>query len=409
MILTVITMEMVTKIECPICDWDWEIESDDDRPHLCHQCGYDSKLGDFDEEALHQWEEENDYPFENKVPFQEQKEEKYIIRTFSESTNDMELVWHRDREDRIVKGLGNTDWMIQMDNELPRPLTEMIYIPKNTYHRVIKGTGDLKVRINKLFTEEEKKYSTILIFGPQGVGKSTITKKLGEKLGMKVIGSDEVIDQGDWSSEKIWSKGWKIRKQNEYKGMMKYLKNNLGKPVILDVGGSHGVWDGDMLNEILSLVKNYENRFLIIPSSKEGENIEFLRGRLLKRELDAIPSNIRYWEAVLKGDESFGKDFNSYDKNEFTKRLEITKKDKTRATEMLKYNKNRYKALKSGVEWMEYDDTSDKEFDWDINKLEDYSKFFIDNMKNSGIGNHIIQNKGKSGEELSNEIIEKLK
>ena len=137
-------VELGGKIECPICDWDWPMESDDDRPHLCHQCGYDSELNDFDEEALNQWKKEN------QVPFQEQKEERYIVRTFSESTDDMELVWHRDREDRIVKSLDSTDWMIQMDNELPRPLTEMVYIPKNTYHRVIKGMGDLKVRINKL-------------------------------------------------------------------------------------------------------------------------------------------------------------------------------------------------------------------------------------------------------------------
>jgi hypothetical protein len=87
-------MEIENKIECPICDWDWDLESDDDRPHLCHQCGYDSKLGDFDEEALNQWKKEN------QVPFQEQKEERYIVRTFSESTDDMELVWHRDREDK---------------------------------------------------------------------------------------------------------------------------------------------------------------------------------------------------------------------------------------------------------------------------------------------------------------------
>jgi hypothetical protein len=40
-------VELGGNIECPICDWDWELESDDDRPHLCHQCGYDSKLGDF--------------------------------------------------------------------------------------------------------------------------------------------------------------------------------------------------------------------------------------------------------------------------------------------------------------------------------------------------------------------------
>jgi hypothetical protein len=137
-------MEMVSKIECPICDWDWEIESDDDRPHLCHQCGYDSKLGDFDKEALNQWKKEN------VLPFQEQKEKNYVIRTFSEGVDDGELVWHRDKEDRIVKSIGDTDWMIQMDNELPKPLTEMVYIPKNTYHRVIKGSGDLTVKINKI-------------------------------------------------------------------------------------------------------------------------------------------------------------------------------------------------------------------------------------------------------------------
>lgn len=137
---------MVTnsKIECPICDWDWEIDYSDQRPNLCHKCGYDSQIGDFDEVGLQKWEKEN------QLPFQEQKEEKYIVRTFSESTNNEELVWHRDREDRIVKSLGKTDWMIQLDNELPKPLTEMVFIPKNTYHRVIKGNGDLRVRINKL-------------------------------------------------------------------------------------------------------------------------------------------------------------------------------------------------------------------------------------------------------------------
>lgn len=132
------------KIECPICDWDWEIKPDDNRPYLCHKCGYDSKLGDFDEEALNQWKKEN------ILPFQEQKEKNYVIRTFSEEVEEGELVWHRDKEDRIVRSVGDTDWMIQMDNQLPKPLTEMVYIPKNTYHRVIKGNGDLTVKINKL-------------------------------------------------------------------------------------------------------------------------------------------------------------------------------------------------------------------------------------------------------------------
>lgn len=83
-------------------------------------------------------------------PFEELIKKDYVIRTFSEDIDEMELIWHRDREDRIVKSIGETNWMVQMDNELPKPLTETIFIPKNTYHRVIKGSGDLTVRIKKL-------------------------------------------------------------------------------------------------------------------------------------------------------------------------------------------------------------------------------------------------------------------
>ena len=73
------------------------------------------------------------------------------IREFSVDTDSSELVWHRDKEDRIVESVGDTDWMIQLDNELPIPLTERTYIPKETYHRVIKGNGDLTVKVKKLY------------------------------------------------------------------------------------------------------------------------------------------------------------------------------------------------------------------------------------------------------------------
>jgi hypothetical protein len=137
------------KIECPICYWDWESETGGVNPYLCHKCGFDSKLGDFDEESLKDWEKENNYPFHEQI------NHNHVVRTFSENIDGGELVWHRDKEDRIVKSIGDTDWMIQIDNQIPKPLTEMIFIPKETYHRVIKGTGDLKVRVNKLVENEE--------------------------------------------------------------------------------------------------------------------------------------------------------------------------------------------------------------------------------------------------------------
>jgi hypothetical protein len=54
--------------------------------------------------------------------------------------------------------VGNTDWMVQMDNELPKPLTEKVFIPKETYHRVIKGSDDLTVKIKKLRESDWTRY-----------------------------------------------------------------------------------------------------------------------------------------------------------------------------------------------------------------------------------------------------------
>lgn len=73
-----------------------------------------------------------------------------VVRIFSEDVQEFELVWHRDKEDRIVTPVEETDWKFQLDNDIPRPLDKEIFIPKETYHRLIKGTGDLKVRVKKL-------------------------------------------------------------------------------------------------------------------------------------------------------------------------------------------------------------------------------------------------------------------
>jgi hypothetical protein len=86
---------------------------------------------------------------ENNLPFKEENKSDYVIRDFSYDTDDSEFVWHRDREDRLVKSINETDWLIQIDNELPKSLNESVFIPKGKYHRVIKGSGDLKIKVKK--------------------------------------------------------------------------------------------------------------------------------------------------------------------------------------------------------------------------------------------------------------------
>jgi hypothetical protein len=45
------------KMRCQNCSWSWGIEKDDTHPFLCHKCGYDSELGNFDMYSLKKWEE----------------------------------------------------------------------------------------------------------------------------------------------------------------------------------------------------------------------------------------------------------------------------------------------------------------------------------------------------------------
>ena len=86
---------------------------------------------------------------EQTNPYSERRKDNLIVRTFSQDIDEEELVWHRDREDREVTVLEETDWQFQFDNELPQVLKNTIFIPKNTYHRLIKGTGELNVHIEE--------------------------------------------------------------------------------------------------------------------------------------------------------------------------------------------------------------------------------------------------------------------
>lgn len=80
-------------------------------------------------------------------PYYEVKTFDFIRRKFTQDIDEEELVWHRDRRDREVKIIGETDWMFQLEDDIPQQLKDTIFIPKDTYHRLIKGTGELNIHI----------------------------------------------------------------------------------------------------------------------------------------------------------------------------------------------------------------------------------------------------------------------
>jgi hypothetical protein len=86
-----------------------------------------------------------------QFPFNQKKisESVYEREFLSELASD-DLLWHWDEEDRIIRPLHETDWKFQFDNELPFNISGEINIPKGVWHRLIKGTGDLRIKVKKL-------------------------------------------------------------------------------------------------------------------------------------------------------------------------------------------------------------------------------------------------------------------
>ena len=82
-------------------------------------------------------------------PYTESYDNGLIIRQFDEDVNDDELIWHRDKRTREITVLEGSGWQIQLDNQLPKELQRgrLYKIPKMEYHRLIKGTGKLVVKI----------------------------------------------------------------------------------------------------------------------------------------------------------------------------------------------------------------------------------------------------------------------
>ena len=89
---------------------------------------------------------------ENKHPFDQIEKDGKLIRTFLPDVDSEELKWHQDLNDRKVTIIEDGGWLFQMDDSLPNKLSikEQLFIPKLSWHRVIKGKGNLVVEIEEL-------------------------------------------------------------------------------------------------------------------------------------------------------------------------------------------------------------------------------------------------------------------
>jgi inorganic pyrophosphatase len=78
--------------------------------------------------------------------------DEYIIREFGQNIDPIEMMWHRDDEDREVEVLqAGNGWQFQYDEKLPLTLipNTTISIIKHEWHRLWKGEGKLLLKIRK--------------------------------------------------------------------------------------------------------------------------------------------------------------------------------------------------------------------------------------------------------------------
>ena len=157
-----------------------------------------------------------------RYPFSQKKQGGRLIREFSKNVSSRELVWHRDRADRYVKVKRGKGWQLQFENCLPKDLSEgkTYFIPKNTYHRVIKGSTKLVVEIkedSKMQITEKELRNLIreMIDVPEemgrqlgyGEGEGRMTKSQLYKIGQygndlhDMLGDDD--DLPEWVQAKI--------------------------------------------------------------------------------------------------------------------------------------------------------------------------------------------------------------
>lgn len=85
---------------------------------------------------------------ENKLPL---KTNNIKTRLLKENIESKELNWNYEKKDKKIKVIQSNDWMLQFENKTPRPLKEgqIISVPKGVYHRIIKGDGNLIIKIKE--------------------------------------------------------------------------------------------------------------------------------------------------------------------------------------------------------------------------------------------------------------------
>ena len=128
----------------------------------------------------------------------------------------------------------------------------------------------------------------IIIIGPMGVGKSTVSKRLSEKLNKSHISIDEIrfkyYEEIGYDKKTAEQLG---KEKGFFNGVYRYWKPfelyaikkilNEYSDCIFDFGAGHSVYEDDkMFQEAQETLNDFKNVILLLPSINSEESIEIL-------------------------------------------------------------------------------------------------------------------------------------
>jgi hypothetical protein len=134
----------------------------------------------------------------------------------------------------------------------------------------------------------------ILILGPMCSGKTTVSKLLSKRLGLPRYPLDSLrwyyyakggMDFNKDDELKTGDFGILIKSRKPYDLLA--IKNAIKDfpHGIIDFGATNSFWkDRNELEQVLEIVKNIENIFLLLPNEDVDRNTEVLNSRLEKRD-----------------------------------------------------------------------------------------------------------------------------
>lgn len=130
--------------------------------------------------------------------------------------------------------------------------------------------------INKEITN-----NSILLIGPMGTGKSTVSKKLNELTGFSIVSLD---DQEQLSKFYEHKNDFKNFKDFEFY-LTSSVLTSINEPTIIDFGAGHSVYENPiMFYEMQKLIKKFQNVELMLPSESIDETLKILNQRMISRD-----------------------------------------------------------------------------------------------------------------------------